>query len=156
MWPGNWWHWVQGPLPNGAPLIPFILAMDKTQLTQFSGHRQGYPVYITIGTLPKAIKKLSSMQSWILIGLLPMDSFDKLGLSKEAAKHLFHFCMSHLLEEIKIAGSDGVEMVSADGLAQLCFLILGSYIGDYPEYCLVSCTAYGACLIGNIAQHDMG
>ncbi|EJU01534.1 hypothetical protein DACRYDRAFT_52841 [Dacryopinax primogenitus] len=147
---------IQGQLPHGATLVPVILAMDKTQLTQFSGNRQGYPVYLMISNLPKEIKKLISMQSWMLIGLLPMDLFDKMGLSDEAAKCLFHFCKTQLIQEIKSTGMEGVEMVSADGLVRLCFPILRGYIGNYPENCLASCMAYSSCPIGNIGRHDMG
>ncbi|KAF8911442.1 hypothetical protein CPB84DRAFT_1742860 [Gymnopilus junonius] len=52
----KWWHAIQYLLPEGATIAPIILATDKTQLTQFSGGKSVYPVYLTIGNLPKAIQ----------------------------------------------------------------------------------------------------
>ncbi|KZT53284.1 hypothetical protein CALCODRAFT_408485, partial [Calocera cornea HHB12733] len=149
MWTGNWWHRVQGQYPPGATLIPFILATDKTQLTQFSGNRQGYPVYLTIGNLPIAVRQKISTRAVILIGYLPTDSFDGLGLSEEACKiarqRLFHCCVGKLLEETRIPGLEGIDLTSGDGHTRKCYPILAGWMGDYPEQCLVTCTRYLRC-----------
>lgn len=39
-------------LPEGATLAPVIIATDKMQLTQYSGNKTAYPVYMTLGNLP--------------------------------------------------------------------------------------------------------
>ena len=46
---------LQPYLPAGAAASPVILATDKTQLTQFSGNKSAYPVYLTLGNIPRAI-----------------------------------------------------------------------------------------------------
>lgn len=46
----------QTKLPTGAALAPVIIATDKTQLTQFSGSKSAYPVYLTLGNIPKALR----------------------------------------------------------------------------------------------------
>jgi Plavaka transposase len=38
-----------------ATMAPLIIATNKTQLTQFSGSKSAYPVYLTLGNLPKSI-----------------------------------------------------------------------------------------------------
>ncbi|EGO25961.1 hypothetical protein SERLADRAFT_437687 [Serpula lacrymans var. lacrymans S7.9] len=55
MWTEKWWHAIQARLPSGAALAPVIIAMDKTQLTQFSTSKSAYPVYLTLGNIPRAI-----------------------------------------------------------------------------------------------------
>ncbi|KZT61055.1 hypothetical protein CALCODRAFT_416641, partial [Calocera cornea HHB12733] len=149
MWTGNWWHRMQGQLPPGATLIPYIIATDKTQLTQFTGNRQGYPIYMTIGNLPITVRRTISTRAYVLIGYLPTDSFDGLGLSEEACKvarqRLFHCCMRKLLDETRIPGYQGVELSSGDGTVRLCYPILAGWMGDYPEQCLVTCTRYLRC-----------
>ncbi|ESK83972.1 hypothetical protein Moror_7503 [Moniliophthora roreri MCA 2997] len=55
MWTGKWWELMQSRLPQSATIAPIIIATDKTQLTQFSGNKQAYPVYLTIGNIPKAL-----------------------------------------------------------------------------------------------------
>jgi hypothetical protein len=47
---------VQGLLPLGSTLAPIIIATDKTQLTQFSGNKKAYLVYLTLGNLPRSFR----------------------------------------------------------------------------------------------------
>jgi len=35
-------------IPSGGTVAPVIIASDKTRLTQFSGNKSAYPVYLTI------------------------------------------------------------------------------------------------------------
>ncbi|KAK7677686.1 hypothetical protein QCA50_019377 [Cerrena zonata] len=56
---GKWWWNTQKDLYNhgakNATIIPIIISSDKTQLTMFNG-KAAYPVYLTIGNLPKEIR----------------------------------------------------------------------------------------------------
>lgn len=58
---------LQDDLPQGATLVPFLLASDKTMLSQHIGDKDGYPVYINVAT--NAIR--SRHTDWILIALIP-------------------------------------------------------------------------------------
>ncbi|KAI1785254.1 hypothetical protein LXA43DRAFT_976331 [Ganoderma leucocontextum] len=70
---GNWWHAIQSRLPAGATLAPIIIATDKTQLTQFSGGKAAYPIYLTLGNLPKVIRRKPSLHPCVLLGYLSVD-----------------------------------------------------------------------------------
>ena len=48
---GNWWWDTQEQLPQGATIVPVIFAFDKTHLTNFSGDKQAWPLYMTIGNI---------------------------------------------------------------------------------------------------------
>ena len=50
-------------------IIPIIISSDKTQLTTFRG-KQAYPVYLTIGNLPKHIHRKPSQQGQVLLAIL--------------------------------------------------------------------------------------
>ncbi|KAG2737835.1 hypothetical protein P692DRAFT_20851781 [Suillus brevipes Sb2] len=130
MWTGRWWHAVQDRLPQGASVAPVIIATDKTQLTRFSASKSAYPVYLTLGNIPRAIRRKSSQHACILIGYL---------------SRLFHDSIRIILEPLKEAGRRGIEVVGGDGLVRLVFPILACYVADYPEQCLVTCTKYGTC-----------
>ncbi|KAF8262257.1 hypothetical protein EI94DRAFT_1704905 [Lactarius quietus] len=55
---GDWWWAVQTSLEvhrPGATVVPIIISSDKTQLMLFRG-RTAYPVYLTIGNIPKDIR----------------------------------------------------------------------------------------------------
>jgi hypothetical protein len=130
-------------------MAPVILATDKTQLTQFSGNKSAYPVYLTLGNLPRSIRRKPSEHACVLIAYLSVDKIRRDNMSQVEQRgrmqRLFHESMRILLEPLKDAGNNGVEMLCADGYVRKIFPILSSYVADYPEQCLVSCSKYGTC-----------
>ncbi|KAJ7433255.1 hypothetical protein B0H11DRAFT_2259609 [Mycena galericulata] len=149
MWTGKWWASVQTKLPAGASLSPVIIATDKTQLTQFSGGKSAYPVYLTLGNIPKALRRKPSQNACILLGYLSVDKISRKALSKQSVKSrnqkLFHASMRVILEPLIAAGNKGMEIAGGDGKVRLVFPILASYVADYPEQCLAGCSKYGTC-----------
>ncbi|KAG1873498.1 hypothetical protein C8R48DRAFT_593832, partial [Suillus tomentosus] len=149
MWTGKWWHALQGQLPEGSAVAPVIIATDKTQLTQFSSSKSAYPVYLTLGNIPRAIRRKPSQQACILIGYLSVDKIMNAKLSKKEKtsriQHLFHDSMHTVLDPLKEAGRNGMEVVGGDGKVRRIHPILACYVADYPEQCLVACAKYGTC-----------
>ena len=72
----DWWWTTQFHHPDGATIIPIICASDKAQLTNFSGDKSIWPLYMTIGNIPKHIRRERSKNAWICIGLLPTIPLD--------------------------------------------------------------------------------
>ncbi|KIL58543.1 hypothetical protein M378DRAFT_86367 [Amanita muscaria Koide BX008] len=60
----NWWWDMQNSedLPDNATIAPVMLATDKTQLTTFSGDKQAWPIYLTIGNIDKAIPGINGVE----------------------------------------------------------------------------------------------
>ena len=84
----------------------------------------------------------------MLIGFIPVTKL--VGLSNATARHralanLFHACMRNVLLPIVVPGERGVSMMSGDGVWRRCHPILATFIGDYPEQFLVTCTYSGQC-----------
>ncbi|EPS93265.1 hypothetical protein FOMPIDRAFT_1082283, partial [Fomitopsis schrenkii] len=130
MWTGLWWNKLQECLPKGAAAAPVIIATDKTQLTQFSGNKSVYPVYLTLGNIPRAIRRKPSEHACILLGYLP---------------RIFHAAMHLIVKPLIATGDEGIEVTSGDGCVRRVFPALASYVADYPEQCLVTCSKYGTC-----------
>ncbi|OJT04957.1 hypothetical protein TRAPUB_4260, partial [Trametes pubescens] len=142
----------------GATIIPVIISSDKTQLTTF-GSKTAYPVYITIGNLPKDVRRKPSRRGQILLAYLPSSNLKH--ISNKAARrrtlaNLFHACMAHVLAPLHKAGLDGLDIVSSDGVTRRGHPILAVYIGDYPEQLLVTCCKNGTCPKCAVSREDVG
>ncbi len=138
-------------LPSGATVAPVIIATDKTKLTEFSGGKVAYPVYLTLGNIPKALRRKPSKQACVLIAYLPVetDLLKGTGLSQQqiGSRHqrLFHDAMRHILAPLIDAGKNGIHMTAGNGEVRHVFPILACYSADFPEQCLVACAKYGTC-----------
>ncbi|KAG8911041.1 hypothetical protein FRC02_006841 [Tulasnella sp. 418] len=147
MWSADWWWKLQSKLPKGATIAPVIIASDKTCLSNFSGDKTAYLVYITIGNLSKSLRRQPSKQATLLLGYLPVPSLTCCSDNLQSLKTygLFHECMKKILEPLEKYGLEGKQMVCADGKLRVVFPILGAYVADYPEQCLVACTRENHC-----------
>ncbi|KAF8987416.1 hypothetical protein BDQ17DRAFT_1435655 [Cyathus striatus] len=127
MWMGDWWWDMQKDLPKGATVTPVILSSDKTNLSQFSGDKAAWPVYLSIGNIEKSLK-----------------CFTKNRRSAEGHQ-LFHECMRELLKPLLEAGLKGIDMVCTDGFVRTIYPLIAAYIADYPEQCLIVCCQENSC-----------
>ncbi|TBU36601.1 hypothetical protein BD309DRAFT_1069783 [Dichomitus squalens] len=158
---GKWWWSTQKQLERdrpGATVIPVIISSDKTQLTTF-GNKTAYPVYMTIGNLPKDVRSKPSRRGQILLAYLPTSRL--LHIKNKAARrrtlaNLFHTCMSRVLAPLTSAGVKGMELVSGDGLVRRGHPLLATYVGDYPEQVLVTGCKTGECPKCTISRRDVG
>ncbi|KAJ7117694.1 hypothetical protein C8R44DRAFT_832357 [Mycena epipterygia] len=147
---GKWWWATQRELEKekkGATIIPIIISSDKTLLTLFR-NRTAYPVYLTIGNIPKDIRRKPSRQAQILLAYLPTSKLEHITVKASRRRilaNLFHACMSKITEPLKDAGVDGMVVVSGDGIARRGHPILAAYVGDYPEQLLVTCIKNTEC-----------
>ncbi|KAG2068175.1 hypothetical protein BDR04DRAFT_1025221, partial [Suillus decipiens] len=136
-------------LPEGAMVVPVIIATDKTQLTQFSGNKTAYPVYMTLGNILHSIHCKPSQHVCVLIAYLSVSKSVGKELTKKQksarVQQIFHNSMRVILEPLKEAGKHGVEVIFGDGHVRCIYLILACYVADYPEQCLVTCCKYSTC-----------
>ena len=79
----------------GATIVPVILSSDKTQVTTFHS-KQAYPVYLTIGNIPKNIRRKPSHHAQVLLAYLPttkLDHISNVAAHRQMLANLFHACM---------------------------------------------------------------
>ena len=126
----------------GATVIPVILSSDKTQLTLFHS-KSAYPVYLSIGNIPKDLRRKPTQRAMMLLGYIPTTKLEHINnktARRRALANLFHACMCRILAPIESYGKTGIPMVTGDGIWYQCHPILATFIGDYPEQSLVTCT----------------
>ena len=157
MWTGDWW-WnlqvsyqisikfkkpcnLQEHFEVGATIIPAILVSDKTHLSNFTGDKSAWPIYLTIGNIEKTVRYKPTARASILIGCIPVSKLECFSKSKcqFAGYQLFHNCMRSFLDPLREAGNNGVDVVCADGFVRHAYPILSVYVTDYPEQCLMAC-----------------
>jgi Plavaka transposase len=134
------------------------LASDKTQLSQFSGDKQAWPVYLSIGNIEKAVRRQPSKRGTILLAYIPVTKLECLS-PKEGqgrAYRLFHYCMAQIIKPLIEAGKMGVSMTCADNYIRHVFPILASYIADYPEQCLIAANKENSCPVCEVRPDQRG
>jgi len=161
IWTSDWWWEVQSKLPNGATVIPIILNSDATQLDKL-GHQQVHPMYITIGNIPKKLRRKSSRHAIVLLGYLPILLSTRGSRNKhkfkEAKFRTFHQALHVILEQLITTAKIGMMIPGPDGKIRRCFPILVSYSVDYPEACVICNIKQGYCVRCNIPKqclHDL-
>ncbi|THH20201.1 hypothetical protein EW146_g1111 [Bondarzewia mesenterica] len=158
---GNWWWEIQELLEAsnaGATVIPIILSSDKTQLTLFR-NKSAYPVYITIGNIPKEIRRKPSRRAQILLGYLPATGLKHIqhdDTRRRALSNLFHACMRKIVQPLKKYGKNGVAMADGYGVVRRGHPIFAAFVGDYPEQVLVAGCKTGECPKGSTKNEDLG
>ena len=135
-----------------------IVASNKTQLSQFKGDQKAWPVYLTPGNICKELCCQLSAHAAVLLGYLPVSNLECFSDSEQslAGYQMFHYCIGWILQNLKTAGCQGVEMICADGYVRKVYPILAAYIADYPEQCLVACTMENRCPICKVDPKKWG
>ncbi|KAK7464428.1 hypothetical protein VKT23_006595 [Stygiomarasmius scandens] len=159
---GQWWWSMQETIDKtagpGRTIIPLIISSDKTQVTVFR-NKTAYPVYLSIGNIPKELRRKPSKRAYILLGYLPSTRLEHIrspASRRRCIANLFHACMKHIVKPLVDAGTLGTIMTSGDGVDRLTHPIFAVYIGDYPEQILVTCGITGYCPRCTIPRQRIG
>ncbi|KAH7917158.1 hypothetical protein BV22DRAFT_1026893, partial [Leucogyrophana mollusca] len=147
---GKWWWETQKQLDSrkpGATIVPILISSDKTQITMFR-NKSAYPVYMTIGNIPKEIRRKPSRRAHILLAYLPTTRLEHItnkASRRRTITNLFHACMKRVLGPLRRAGVKGMEMASGDGVTRHCHPLFACFVGDYPEQILATGAKTGEC-----------
>ena len=142
----------------GATVIPVIISSDKTLLTHFRS-KSAYPVYMSIGNIPKDIRRKPTQRAQMLMGYIPTTRLNDMGnktARRRTLANLFHACMHKILSPLESYGQTGIAMATGDGVWHRCHPIFATFVGDYPEQSLVTCTYNGRCPKCTIPRGEFG
>ncbi|KAF8417171.1 hypothetical protein BGX38DRAFT_1109459 [Terfezia claveryi] len=137
---GDWWWDRQMTLPVGSSLVPILITSDQTCLTNFSGDKKLWPIFISVGNIPSAIRNKPSSQAWILIGLLPV--------GPKRTKHCWTMT--------DFAKAGGSEIVCGDENVQRCIPIVSTWLADHMENVNIHCIKVNQCPICTASRDQLG
>ncbi|KAG1758018.1 hypothetical protein EDB19DRAFT_1936650 [Suillus lakei] len=149
---GKWWWNSQKHLDRECPgmtIIPIIISSDKTQVTLFH-NKTAYPIYMTIGNIPKEIHRKVSHQVHVLLAYLPTTRLEH--VTNKASHHrmltnLYHACVGHVLAPLAAAGIDGIN---------ICHPLFACFAGDYLEQVLVTGVKTTQCPSCDVPSDELG
>jgi hypothetical protein len=114
---------------------------------------------MTIGNIPKEIRRKPSSHAYVLLGYLPttkLESVTNKSSRRRRLANLYHSCMTQIFAPLKKAGESGVYMVSGDGTVRRFHPIIASIVVDYPEQVLITCTSSGECPTCTCPRAEIG
>ena len=110
----------------------------QTHLSNFSGDKKAWPVYITLGNLPSTRRNSPGSMAVLLLALLPVPP--KLSKSTSADKHqrrinaeTLQLTFQLFFEPLQAVAREGVNIDCADGKVRRCFPVLSAWIADHME-----------------------
>ncbi|KAG2124977.1 hypothetical protein BD769DRAFT_1358565 [Suillus cothurnatus] len=101
----------------------------------------------------------STQVTWILLAYLPTSKLNHItnkAARRRTATNLFHACLRHILEPLKVPGEDGVAMASGDGVVRRGHPIVACYSADYPEQLLTTGIKSGECPKCDVPHEELG
>ncbi|KAG8681094.1 hypothetical protein FRC08_015840 [Ceratobasidium sp. 394] len=157
----NWWWREQEKLKGKGKvtIAPLILATDQTMLSIMCGGQKAYPVYITVGNIDKSTRRKPSKRAMVLLGYLPVDAFEDVENDDERRRlkaDLVHWSMEKMLEPLREASENGIDMWCPDGRLRRVYPRVAAYMADWPEQNLQACTSEGSCPICTAKHGERG
>lgn len=105
-------------------------------------------MYVTIRNISKSIRWKASEGATVLLGYLPLDSFKDVKSATERSRlhaESTHRAMEVLMEPLKEASKEGVDVWCADGCLCQVYPMVAAFVWDWPEQCDMASVGWGGC-----------
>ncbi|KAF8464828.1 hypothetical protein BDZ91DRAFT_659835, partial [Kalaharituber pfeilii] len=160
----DWWVEKQRLLSPNVTVVPILLASDQTHLTNFSGDKKLWPVYMSIGNIVSRVRNKPSAHAWVPIALLPVNPKRMSGISGWTKKdqgvdslQVFHDIMRTVLRPlVQLYEAGGVEMLCADEKVRKCVPILCTWHADYMENINIHGIKLNLCPMCTVPKEALG
>jgi len=113
-------------------VVPLIGLLDQTHLTNFSGDKKAWPVYMTIGNILSQMRNSPAKMSVLLVALLPVlpkltgESSGVDETQQQINADSLPAVLDLVLAPLHYVSHEGMVMDCADGKTRLCFPILSA------------------------------
>ena len=117
-----------------------------------AGNQSAWPVYITVGNLPKSIRCIPQSNALLLLALL--SHFPK-GYKALDNRENFHMALELAFESLQKVYQIGTRMDCADGYVRHCFPRLAAWMADTPEQSLFTGVIGGYCPVCTASKDQL-
>jgi hypothetical protein len=121
-----------------------------------AGNQGAWPVYLTIGNIPKYIQKKPSANAVLLLVLLLKFPKGNNAASIEAG---FHKALTTFFEPLEDVLAKGLDLNYADSFVRYCFPRLAAWMADTPEQSLLTSIVGGfspVCIVSKDCLGEQG
>ncbi|KAI6130294.1 hypothetical protein EDD16DRAFT_1689659 [Pisolithus croceorrhizus] len=133
-------HRIQNELPDGATIVPIILASDKAPVTRMSGDHEMHPLFLTIANINSEVRMKAKAHAWACVAYTPIPEFlTHPDFHSILEARVWHRCMDIVCANLKVASHRGVFMADPHNNARYCFTPLAAYTADLPEQLMIAC-----------------
>lgn len=142
-----------------------IGSSDQTHLTNYSGDKKLWPVYITLANILTGARSKPSQLCNIVIALLPIPpKHSFVGKNKKKQLREARLYESQVLVEmfklifgpVEALVDTGKDFVCPDGKLRRCFPIICGWIADYSEAETLNCIKGGSCPVCEAPVRELG
>jgi len=135
--------------------------LDQTNLTNFSGDKKAWPVYITIGNLPSARRNSPGSMAVLLLALLPIPpKLSKSSKANQRQRKINAETLQDVFELIFAPLQDvahtGITIDCANGKVLQCSPILSMLIADHMENVALYGLKTNTCLKCEVPTNELG
>ncbi|KIO06619.1 hypothetical protein M404DRAFT_138348 [Pisolithus tinctorius Marx 270] len=131
---------IQDQLPEGATIIPVVLASDKAPVTRMTGDIKMHPLFLTIANINSEVRMKVTSHAWSCIAYTPSPEFIAHSEFRSVLEaRVWHRCVDIVCAGLKLAARTGTFMSDPSSVTRYCFTPLAAYIADLPEQLMIAC-----------------
>jgi hypothetical protein len=135
---------------------------DQTPLTNLSGDKKAWPIYLTISNIKSTVRNKTSAMAMILLAMLPLPT--KVGKvtvkAAEAQRTRSRIILDHAVEKALSAmyglAADGTELQCCDSQLRFCFPVMCGWLADHLEHVTLQHLKNNACPVCEIDATQLG
>src|SRR5205807_6416026 len=153
---------LQETLPVGSTLVPIIGLSDQTHLTNFSGDKKAWPVYMTVGNILSRTRNSPVKMPVLLLALLPVppkftgESARADETQRQINADVLQAVFDLIFAPLQPVAQEGTVMDYSDGKTRLCFPILSAWIADHAKHATLHGISSKACSKCEVSDKDLG
>jgi len=163
----DWWLETQNRLPLWATIVSLICGFDETQLSDSSGQKKAWPIYLTIGNIHSLIQNKYTYLTQIVLAFLQeppkyqRNSASGIRAQSDSNQHVM--CdianiVMQLVAWLPVRGdiNSGALWPFSNGIIRRCWAILASLLADHMEHANHIGIKYNACPKCQTPKDELG